>query len=271
MIIQAADRRRESLGPALMAALALHLALLLMLMLTDRPGNAGLGAAVPITLVARGPTTDSRPAEAAPVTRTAQTETPVAAPTPPAPPPPAPPRPATRAPPEKAPPPKARATPLPAKPPPSSAPPARERPDTFSLDALAANLAHNARPPRPGAAPRGPSRAETATQARVDAGQGVSQTDIAGLAQLLQRLWNPNCDAAGGDSVIVSVRLVIDGDGRVGHLTVTGPNAGSSDPIIVTATRRARDAIHQAEPFAAAFRGQTFPVNFDAKKACAQP
>jgi hypothetical protein len=39
---------------------------------------------------------------------------------------------------------------------------------------------------------------------------------------------------------------------------------------VATAARRARDAIRQAEPFAAPFRGQTFPVNFDARKACAQ-
>jgi outer membrane biosynthesis protein TonB len=271
MTTLAADRGRPSLAPALLAATALHLGLFLLLILTDRPGDAGVGTAVPITLVTRGPTTDSRPAEAAPVAQSAQTETPDAKPDAPTPPPPPPSRPA---PPPPTPPPPAKATrptPLPAK---AAKPaPARpDRPDTFSLDALAASIAHSARhsPPRAGAAPRGPTRAETAPQARVDAGQGVSQSDIAGLAELLQRLWNPNCDVEVSDKVIVSVKLTIDGDGRVASLTAVGPAAGSADPIVATATRRARDAIHQAEPFAAPFRGQTFPVNFDARKACAQ-
>lgn len=273
MMIAPPDRRRWSMAPALLAAAALHLGLLLLMTLTQSPGRAGLGAAVPITLVARGPTTDSRPAEAAPVTQSAQTEAPVAAPvapSPPAParPAPAPPTPTPRAKPTPTPTPKA----MPDRKPPRPAPPRQAAPDTFSLDALAANIARTTRTsrPRPGFANRGPARAETAPQARVDAGQGVSQSDIAGLAQLLQRLWNPNCDAGESGTVIVSVRLAIDGDGHVGALAVTGPNAGSSDPVIVTATRRARDAIHQAEPFAAPFRNQTFPVNFDARKACAQ-
>jgi outer membrane biosynthesis protein TonB len=274
MMIAAQDRRRWSMAPALLAAAALHLGLLLILTLTQSPGTAGLGAAVPITLVARGPTTDSRPAEAAPVTQSAQTEAPVAAPVAPSPPPPAPARP-DRAPPTpkaKSPPPTPTPKATPDRKPPRPAPPRQAAPDTFSLDALAANIARTTRTsrPRPGFANRGPARAETAPQARVDAGQGVSQSDIAGLAQLLQRLWNPNCDAGESGTVIVSVRLAIDGEGHVGALSVTGPGAGSSDPVIVTATRRARDAIHQAEPFAAPFRNQTFPVNFDARKACAQ-
>jgi outer membrane biosynthesis protein TonB len=271
MTAQAADRERPSLAPALLAAAALHLGLFLLLLFADHPGDAGLGTAVPITLVTRGPTTDSRPAEASSVTQSAQTETPATTPDTPTPPPPPPPRP-ERPQPARTPPPKPRATPLPKSAPPKPVPPRLERPDTFSLDALAASIARTARgaPPRAGAASRGPARAETAPQARVDAGQGVSQSDIAGLAELLQRLWNPNCDVEGGDKVIVSVRLVIDGEGRVASLTAQGPAAGSGDPVVTTATRRARDAIRQAEPFAAPFRGQTFPVNFDARKACAQ-
>ena len=40
--------------------------------------------------------------------------------------------------------------------------------------------------------------------------------------------------------------------------------------MIAAAARRAIDAIHQAEPYAETFRGQTITVNFDAKEACAK-
>ena len=46
--------------------------------------------------------------------------------------------------------------------------------------------------------------------------------------------------------------------------------AGASANLVVsTAARRAIDAVHQAEPYGATYRGQTFTVIFDAKKACA--
>ncbi|MGI9170698.1 MAG: energy transducer TonB, partial [Caulobacteraceae bacterium] len=123
-------------------------------------------------------------------------------------------------------------------------------------------------PARPAAAPRGPARAETAPAPRVDAGQGVSQSDLQGLQQLLERLWNPNCGVEGGGSVIVPVKFQVGDDGAVvGRVT---DRAASSDPVVFAAARRAIDAVHQAEPYAAAYRGKSFTVNFDAKKACAE-
>jgi outer membrane biosynthesis protein TonB len=289
-----ADRRRESLAPAFLAAAALHLAIFLIALYGPRPPLGPLGTAVPITLVAHGPTTDSRPAEAAPVTQAAQTETPVPeakAPTPPAAPPPRPAPPQPKTPPVKAvkpapepkptptpkpvkaikPAPEPKPTPTPAKAQPRPATPARPAPDTFSLDALAADVARSrhASPPRPASGARGPARPETAPEARVDAGQGVSQSDIAGLSQLLERLWNPNCNVAGGDSVVIPVKYTVSFDGHVIGRIAVGGHGGASDAIAATAARRAVDAIHQAEPYAETFRGQTFTVIFDAKKACA--
>jgi hypothetical protein len=103
----------------------------------------------------------------------------------------------------------------------------------------------------------------------VDAGQGVSQSDIAGLSQLLERLWNPDCVVAGPDAVIVPVKFTVGFDGRLSGRVNAGGREASPNPVIATATRRAIDAIHQAEPYGATYRGQTFTVNFDAKTACA--
>jgi outer membrane biosynthesis protein TonB len=255
MMVPAA-RRRESLVPALLAAATLHVAVFLIATWSAPSPLPPGGTAVPITIVSSAPTTDSRPAEAAPETQTAQTEAPIPeakAPVPPPQPAPAPPKP----------------QPTPDKPRPS--PKAQPVRDSLNLDALAANIARSARatPARPAFAPRGPARAETAPQARVDAGQGVSQSDIAGLSQLLERLWNPNCDVEGANSVVIPVKFTVGYDGHViGRITEGGRDASAS-AVVATAARRAIDAIHQAEPYGATYRGQTFTVNFDAKKACA--
>ena len=269
-------RRRDSLAPALLAAAALHVGLFLAATFLARPTPAPLGTAVPITIVSSAPTTDTRPAEAAPVTQAAQTEAPVPqAKTPPPPPPapvPAPAPPTPKPPPLKPVQPKPAPKPVPDKTPPKPAPSRQPTREAFNLDALAANIARSTKPspPRPASGAKGPVRAETAPVARVDAGQGVSQSDIAGLSQLLERLWNPNCDTAGGDTVVIPVRFTVGFDGHViGRITEGGRDA-SANPIVSTAARRAIDAIHQAEPFDRTYRGQTFTVNFDAKTACAK-
>ncbi|MDQ2861836.1 MAG: energy transducer TonB, partial [Pseudomonadota bacterium] len=70
-------RRRESLKPAFLAAVALHVGLFAAVVLLGRPRPAPMGDAVPINIVSSEPKTDSRPAEAAPQTQAAQVETPV--------------------------------------------------------------------------------------------------------------------------------------------------------------------------------------------------
>ncbi len=268
-----ARRRDESLTPAFLAALALHLGLLAWITFFPQPTSImPMGTAVPINIVSSAPVTDSRKAEAAPTVQEAQTEAPVAQ--------------------AKAPEPRAaaarptppRPTPVPTvakiapalKPaPPKPAPPAKAQPTTqpLSLDALQASLAKSAHaaPTHPAFAKRGMAQIETDLQARVDAGHGVSQSDQAGLQQLLERLWNPNCAVEGANAVIVPVRFHVGVDGRVDSRVSAGGRESSSDPTLAAAARRAIDAVHQGEPYKLALRNQSqpFTVNFNAKSACA--
>jgi outer membrane biosynthesis protein TonB len=265
-------RRRDTLAPAMIAAAALHLSVFVLAVIFGRPNLGPMGTAVPITLVSRGPTTDSRPAEAAPQTQSAQTESPTPVAKAPSPPPePAPAPAAPRTPPAAAVRPAPPQKPMPDRTAPKAAPAKPSSADAFSLDRLAADVARLKRtaPARPGAAARAPARPETAAETRVDAGQGVSQSDIAGLSQLLERLWNPNCAAAGGDSVVVPVRFTVGWDGHVIGRVADGARESAGNPVVAAAARRAIDAVHQAEPYGPAYRGQTFTVNFDAKTACA--
>ena len=86
---------------------------------------------------------------------------------------------------------------------------------------------------------------------------------------MLERLWNPNCSVAGADSVIVPVKFSVGDDGRVIGRVAEGGRDSSPDPVVFAAARRAIDAVHQAAPYAEAYRGKSFTVNFDAGKACA--
>jgi len=260
-----ADRRRDSLAPAMIVALAMHVALFAALTIFHPTLPLSLGSAVPINIVSQAPTTDSRQAEQAPETQSAQVDQPVPQAKSPSPPPPPPPQPVLKPAPTPA-----KPTPVaPAKPQPAPARATRTPPkDTFDLNALAASIARasHSSPPRPANAARGPTRAETAPVARVDAGEGVSQSDIEGLSQLLNRLWLKNCDA--GTIVNVTVRLAVDNDGRV-LLADAGGREHTGDPAASASAIRAIAAVHQAAPYAEEFRGRTFSVNFDAAKACA--
>ena len=139
------------------------------------------------------------------------------------------------------------------------------RRSSLNLAALQADLARESRahPSRPAYAQRGPTQAETAHEARVDAGTGVSQSDLAGLQQLLQRLWNPDC--ANGQRPVIPVKFTIGYDGHLQGAVDTGGRDIRAD----VDARRAVDAVHQAAPYADTYRGLTITVRFDAKKACA--
>jgi len=259
--------RRQNLAPAFLAAAMLHLGVFAALTFSaSRPSMIPTGTAVPITIVSSAPTTDSRPAEPAPEIQTAQAETPVpqAPPPSPAPPPPQAVQPAPA-------PAKIAATPTttPVRPAAAARTPTPRR--AFDLDALQASIAQAARsaPAKPAMARRGPTRAETAPQARVDAGQGVSQSSLQGLQQLLERLWNPSCSVEGAAAVTVPVSFTVGEDGRLqGRVSAAGQQT-STDPVVAAAARRAIDAVHEAEPFGAEYRGTSFKVIFDARKACA--
>jgi outer membrane biosynthesis protein TonB len=263
------DTRRESRAPALAAAVVLHVGLFLAVMWFSRPAFMPTGTAVPINLVASGPTTDSRPAEQAQVAQDAAMPAPVPEARASAP-PPAPPQPVVKAepaPPKPSPP---KPSPQPSPRPASRAAPAQPSHDTFSLDALQASIAKAARsqPARPANARRGPARPETALEARVDAGSGVSQSDIAGLSQLLQRLWNPDCSV--DNRVVIPVRFTVAFDGSIQGRVDAGGRDRSTDPVVFALARRAIDAVHEAAPYAETYRGLTFTVNFNTKSACAE-
>jgi protein TonB len=139
----------------------------------------------------------------------------------------------------------------------------------FSLDALEASIAKAAKsaPPRPSSAPRGPTRAETAPQARPNAGTGVQQSQLEGLQQLLGRLWNP-CVVVGGEALKLKATFTVGDEGKVAGGVSLGGAERSPDPTTFAAARRAIDAIHQVEPYAEPFRNQRITVNFDAQQVC---
>ncbi|MFN3511790.1 MAG: energy transducer TonB [Phenylobacterium sp.] len=240
-----------------------------------------IGSAVPVNIVASAPSADLRPAIQADEALPAQTEEP----TPAAPPEPAAPEPTPQ--PEPTPP-QPKAAPQPAPPPPQKAPtPAPKAPpqkaqpktppakssDDF-LESLAADLAKSA--PRSGGAPKssaqqGASRPETAPDARQGAGQGLSASAMAGLADELQRRWNPNCEVEGGRDVRVRVTFRLGPGGRVVGEVSAGGQENSSNPVVRAAAERAVRAVHQAAPFdrlPREFYGNQIVVNFNAREAC---
>ena len=92
-----------------------------------------------------------------------------------------------------------------------------------------------------------------------------------GLSDELNRRWNPNCAVEGGQDVNVKVTLRLGPGGRlIGQPTSNAAN--SPDPIVKAASDRAIRAVIEAAPFdtlPTELFGQTYSVNFDARKACA--
>jgi protein TonB len=259
--------RHENRWLALTAAAAAHVGLLAMLVLFPaRPPMLPIGSSVPINIVSSAPATDSRMAVQAPETVAA------AAPQPEPQAPPQPPAPEvatpsfTRLPPTPA---------KPAKPTPQQPSLNPTHPTTSSVDwsrmQQIIDSAKRSASAQASSAVRGPARVETAAQARPDAGQGLSESDKLGLQQLLERLWNPNCDAPGGSAVKLPVKFIV--SPTTGRL-LAPPNAGglenSPNPVMAAAARRAIDAVREAEPYGQPYYGWTITVNFDAKEACSK-
>lgn len=292
---------RRELRPAMAGSVLLHGLVAAALML-NWSWNRELktGAVVPVNIVSKAPDPDVRPAEQAPTPQEAQTETPTPeaplqasppptpAPTPPTPqpktPPPKPaptpaptptptPKPAPTPKPTPTPTPKPAPTPAP-KTPPAKTPPAKTPPKpspAFDLDALAADLSKSSKsPPRPSSATRGPSRPETATQARDTKGAGTSGSAVAGMQDELQRRWNPNCEVEGGRDVLVRVVFRLGPGGQV----IGEPQAeirSARTPVAIAAADRAVRAVYAASPFRTLPRdyfGPSIAVNFNAREAC---
>ena len=245
-----------------------------------------MGDVVPVTLITSNDAPAPAPAVQAPEPAPAQTEQPVPqaapqavapeeapTPTPPAPkvaPQPVPkprpvqpakvtPQPAPTPTPHKA----AQAKPVPAKPAPE-----------MDMAALSAELSKQAKPSgaRQSSAARGPSRPAQAIVARTTAGtsDAVSSAALSSLAGELQRLWNPNCEAAGAADVTIKVSFQIGSSGRLSGDPVSSL-AGASDPVTKAASDRAVRAVYQGEPFSdlpPSLYGQKITVNFNPKTFC---
>jgi outer membrane biosynthesis protein TonB len=257
-------------SPAFVGSLALHgVALALALVSWRFSRELKIGTAVPVTIVANAPATDLRAAEQAPQEQTAQTETPVAEAPPQASPPAPQPEPTPA--PAPAPTPAKAAKPV-DKPVPQKTPTPAAKPEKkLDLDALAASLAKSASPAKPSSATKGPARPETALQARPAAGAGLSAAAMNGLADELQRRWNPNCDVEGGRDVVVKVAFQLGAGGAVTGEVSSQILHGGQGAVAQAAADRAVRAVYGASPFRALpreFYGQRITVNFNAREAC---
>jgi outer membrane biosynthesis protein TonB len=299
------DRR-----PAFVAAAALHVFVLTVgLIVWPWTKPIRMGDVVPVTIVTSQQASNMKPAVEAPTPAPAATEEPAPEPTPqppapveaptPAPPPmtktrpqpqprPTPPKPQPvqkvepRPVPTPKPLPKAEARPAPtpkptppAKPAPAKPAPAKAEEPAFDPDAVLASLnkASKAAGSRHTAAPRGPTRPETAVQARLAPGTGsqVSASALSDLGSELARLWNPNCQVEGAADVRIQVSFRLDGGGRLIGDPVSSAEA-ASNPVVKAASDRAKRAVYQGQPFDSlppALYGQRITVNFNAKDFCA--
>ena len=257
---------RDSRVPALVAAVALHAALFLAIVLSPNKTPPPIGSSVPINIVSTAPFTDTarrcrlRRLQAV----AALQPTPQAKPQPVAPveAPPA----FTQTIPTRA---KAQKPPTP-QPAQHATTPASAAVDFNHMQQIIDNARRNSGAKASGAQ-RGPARAETAPQARPDAGQGVSQSDLLGLQQPPGTAWNPHqrCRRH-GSAVKLRVKFLIDLSGNVLGRPDAGGLEHSGDPVVAAAARRALDAVREAAPYTQPYYGQAIVVNFDAKEACAK-
>ena len=236
--------------PALAASALLHAAVLIAALVSwPWSQTIHMGDVVPVTLISAAQAPAPAPAEQAPVPQPAATEAPA---------PQAPPQPAAR---EQA---------------PTSAPAATVKPAPAPSEdwtALAAALTHQSRTSaaHSSSAQRGPSRVNQAVLARTTTGvsNAVSAAAMTSLAGELQRLWNPNCDAPGGD-VTIKVTFKLTASGRLDG-SPSSSQASASDPALKAASDRAVRAIYEGEPFSdlpPALYGQNITVNFNQKTYC---
>lgn len=272
--------RRVEVSPAAIGSLALHVGVAVALMVSWGSRDLKVGGAVPVTIVSSAPDADLRPAVQGPEEQPALAETPAPeappTPEPPAPEPtPAPPAPKAAAPAPKAAPPAPKAAPTPKAPAPKATRPA-PKPVEESTDFLASleqSLAKS-RPAggRPSPAPKGAAQPETSRTPRSTAGAGLAAgAALTGLAEELQRRWNPNCEVEGGQNIRVRVTFTVGVGGQVvgnASPSIEGPRT----PVAQAAAERAVRAVYAAAPFRSLPReyyGERIAVNFNAREACA--
>ncbi|HEY0437322.1 MAG TPA: energy transducer TonB [Phenylobacterium sp.] len=262
---------RRELRPAMAASVVLHVTIAAALLISwNFTRDLKVGAVVPVTLVANAPQTDLREAEQAPVEQVAATPEPQpSAPAQSAAPPVPQPKPA---------PPPPKPTPIPKVVEPKSVPappkPAPAKPEkSLDLDALSASISKMAKPTpaKPSSAAKGPARPETALQARPALGTGASASAaISGLAEELQRRWNPNCAVEGGHDVLVHVVFTIGAGGQVVG-DVASEIRSARNAVSQAGASRAVSAVYAAAPYRnlpREFYGEKISVNFNAREAC---
>ncbi|WP_304170014.1 TonB C-terminal domain-containing protein [Phenylobacterium aquaticum] len=274
-------RDRSDFSWAMIVSILLHAGLLVFALVSwPAVRELPIGTVVPVNIVSNSTLTDLRAAVQAAKEQTAQTETPVAE---------APPEPI----PAPQPQPQPKPTPVPPQPQPQPAKPAAKpaptpapvpdakglkkpaaKPAGLDLDALARSIAKsNPAGGKASSAAKGATRAETALQEhpRAGAGMGNSANALAGLADELQRRWNPNCEVEGGRDVKVRVTFTLGPGGQLVGVVDAGGQEESGNSVVKAAAERAIRAVHQAAPFSNLprdFFGQRVTVNFNAREAC---
>lgn len=272
-------RERSEFSGAMVASALLHVGIFAAALIGwPWAKQLPVGSAVPINIVANAPSTNLAPAVQGPEELSAQTEAPVPdAPTPPASPEPepapTPPQPAPKAAPQPAPAPKPAPTPTPKPAPAKPAPKTKPAPKAekgLDLDALAASVAKSPGAQRSSAA-KGPSRAETARQARPDLGTGAAASAISGMSEEIERRWNPNCNVEGGRDVRLKVYVTLGSGGQVVGEVTAGGAERSSNAVVRAAAERAIRAVYAAAPFTEvprSFYGDRIILNFNTRDAC---
>ena len=256
---------RAPFSRAMGGSFVLHGLLVALTMVSWGARDLKVGAVVPVNIVTNAPATDLRAAEQAPEVQTAQTEDPV-----------------PEAPPEVTPPPPPKAQPAPTPPVKTAKPvekiaPAKAQPTPkvekgLDFDSLAASLSKSTRsqPPRPSSAARGAARPETALQARPDLGSGQAAAAVSGMAEAIQRYWNPNCAVEGGRDVKITVRFRLGLNGQVSG-KVTPEILSANLPVAQAAAERAVRAVYAAAPFRGLptdYYGPPISLSFNAREAC---
>jgi outer membrane biosynthesis protein TonB len=281
---------RTDLKPSVLAALALHAAVLgsglLVWPWTGKPVQIANVTAVTLT---PSPAAPPPPALQAPEAQTAAAPEPTPKPAPPVPPQ------LTPTPPVPSPPKPAAAKPQPAPTPPKPAPtptkidphaipkPAQAKPQaktkaddadflsslTTSLDKTAARAQA-----KPTAATRGPPRVETAPVARDGPGAEQATADAASaVGARLNRIWNKSCGVEGFRDLVIRVKFNLTPEGALQGVPQVLDVAQPGNSVWQAAADRAVRAVVQAAPFAELPRqtyGQwkTFTAIFNGKEAC---
>ncbi|MFZ3006030.1 MAG: hypothetical protein WA047_07615 [Phenylobacterium sp.] len=155
--------------------------------------------------------------------------------------------------------------------------PAAKPQKALDLDALSASIAKS-RPSggKASSAAKGPTRQETALEARAaaGAGKGVSASALAGLREELNRRWNTNCEVEGGSDVKIRVTFTLSAAGQIIGPVEAGGSEHSSNPVVRAAAERAIRAVYRAASERALPRetfGNVWAPTFDGPTSCNKP